>query len=67
MNSLYQELNRTKTNDIVTMFKQSDDPKSLLINLISTNPRVAAVMKEIQANGGDAKSLFFSESKRNGC
>lgn len=38
----------------------------MLMNLMSSNPQVAAVMKEVQANGGDAKSLFYRKAKEMG-
>lgn len=62
MNSLYQQLNQTKTDNLITMFKQSRDPQGLLMNLMTYNPQVSAVVKEIQANGGDARSLFYKKA-----
>lgn len=38
----------------------------MLMNLMSSNPQVAAVMKEVQVNGGDAKSLFYRKAKEMG-
>ncbi len=38
----------------------------MLMNLMSSNPQVAAVMKEVQANGGDAKSLFYKKAESMG-
>lgn len=62
MNSLYQQLNQPKTDSLITMFKQSRDPQGLLMNLMACNPQVSAVVKEIQANGGDARSLFYKKA-----
>ncbi len=66
MNSLYQQLNQTKTENWITMFKQSRDPQSLLMNLVASNPQVSAIVKEVQANGGDAKSLFYKKAESMG-
>ncbi len=62
MNSLYQQLNQTRTVNLATMFKQSRDPQGLLMNLMTCNPQVSAVVKEVQANGGDARSLFYKKA-----
>ncbi len=48
------------------MIKSSGNPQQMLMNLMSSNPLVAAVMKEVQANGGDAKSLFYRKAKEMG-
>lgn len=66
MNSLYQQLNQSKTENWAAMFKQSRDPKSLIVSLMMTNPQVASVMKDVQANGGDAKGLFYKRANEMG-
>ena len=66
MNSLYQQLNQSKTSNLITMLKESHNPQQLLYNLMSSNPQVSAVMKEVQANGGDAKGLFYRKAKEMG-
>lgn len=67
MNSLYQQLNQsTGANNLISMLKSSGNPQQMLMNLMSSNPQVAAVMKEVQANGGDAKSLFYRKAKEMG-
>lgn len=66
MNSLYQQLNQSKTSNLITMLKESRNPQQLLYNLTSSNPQVSAVMKEVQANGGDAKGLFYRKAKEMG-
>lgn len=66
MNSLYQQLNQSKTSNLITMLKESRNPQQLLYNLMSSNPQVSAVMKEVQANGGDAKGLFYRKAKEMG-
>jgi hypothetical protein len=66
MNSLYQQLNQNKTENWAAMFKQSRDPKSLSASLMMTNPQVASVMNDIQANGGDAKGLFYKRANEMG-
>lgn len=48
------------------MLKHSSNPKQLLMTLANQDYRVASVLKEVQANGGDARSLFFQKAKQMG-
>lgn len=48
------------------MLKQSKDPQGLLMNLMTVNPQVSTVIQEVQANGGDAKGLFYRKAKEMG-
>lgn len=53
-------------NDIVSMLKQSSNPQQLLQNMARANPQVASVLQEVQANGGDARSLFYRKAQQMG-
>lgn len=71
-NQLFQQLMQGQNNpnlNIIQMFKavqSSTNPNQLIQQLISTNPQVSNIMKEIQMSGGDAKSLFYSKAKQMG-
>lgn len=69
--SLYQQLNQnaTPTNNIMNMInslKQSKNPMQTLMNLASKDNSVLNVLKEVQANGGNAKALFFKKAQQMG-
>ena len=36
------------------------------MNMANSNPQVANVLKEVQANGGNAKDLFYRKAKEMG-
>lgn len=36
------------------------------MNLMTVNPQVSTVMQEVQANGGEAKGLFYRKAKEMG-
>lgn len=70
-NSLYQQLNQNATpmNNIMSMInslKQSKNPMQTLMNLASKDNSVLNVLKEVQANGGNAKALFFKKAQQMG-
>ena len=71
-NQLFQQLAQGQSNpnlNIIQMFKavqNSANPNQLIQQLMSTNPQVSNIMKEIQMNGGDAKSLFYTKAKQVG-
>lgn len=71
-NQLFQQLAQGQSNpnlNIIQMFKavqNSTNPNQLIQQLMSTNPQVSNIMKEIQMNGGDAKSLFYAKAKQMG-
>lgn len=66
MNSLFQQLNQATADNWATMFKRSRNPGELLMGLANRNPQVSAVMRDVQANGGDAKGLFLKRAQEMG-
>lgn len=71
-NSLFQQLSMNQSpvnSDIISMLqsvKQSNNPMQMLINLADRNGAVASVLREVQENGGDAKSLFYRKAQQMG-
>ena len=67
-NSLYNQLNKNQLsqNNIISMLKNIKNPQQLIMNMANSNPQVASVLKEVQANGGNAKDLFYRKAKEMG-
>lgn len=67
-NSLYNQLNKNQLsqNNMINMLKNVKNPQQLIMNMASSNPQVASVLKEVQANGGNAKDLFYRKAKEMG-
>lgn len=75
MNSLFQQIcGRTQqtapaNNNIIGMYKAlqgSGSPQQMLMSLAQQNPQVANIMREVQASGGDPKSLFYDKARQMG-
>ena len=67
-NSLYNQLNKNQLsqNNMINMLKNIKNPQQLIMNMANSNPQVASVLKEVQANGGNAKDLFYRKAKEMG-
>lgn len=67
-NSLYNQLNKNQLsqNNMINMLKNIKNPQQLIMNMANSNPQVASVLKEVQANGGNAKDLFYKKAKEMG-
>ena len=67
-NSLYNQLNKNQLsqNNMINMLKNIKNPKQLIMSMANSNPQVANVLKEVQANGGNAKDLFYRKAKEMG-
>ena len=67
-NSLYNQLNKNQLsqNNMINMLKNIKNPQQLIMNMANSNPQVANVLKEVQANGGNAKDLFYRKAKEMG-
>ena len=67
-NSLYNQLNKNQLsqNNMINMLKNIKNPQQLIMNMANSNPQVASVLKEVQANGGNAKELFYRKAKEMG-
>ena len=67
-NSLYNQLNKNQLsqNNMISMLKNIKNPQQLIMNMANSNPQVASVLKEVQANGGNAKDLFYRKAKEMG-
>ena len=67
-NSLYNQLNKNQLsqNNMINMLKNIKNPQQLIMNMTNSNPQVANVLKEVQANGGNAKDLFYRKAKEMG-
>ena len=67
-NSLYNQLNKNQLsqNNMISMLKNIKNPQQLIMNMANSNPQVASVLKEVQANGGNAKDLFYRKAKERG-
>lgn len=75
MNSLFQQLGgrhqqtSPEQNNIIEMYKalqESGNPQQMLMSLAQQNPQVAEIMREVQASGGDPKSLFYDKARQMG-
>lgn len=62
-NQLTQQM---PSNNLFSMIKNSDNPEQLLYSLANTNSIVRNVLDEVNANGGDAKSLFYKKVEEMG-
>lgn len=56
MNSLFQQLNN----------RVPQNPMDMLMGMSRNNPQLASIIKEVQENGGDAKSLFYKKAQQMG-
>ena len=67
-NSLYNQLNKNQLsqNNMINMLKNIKNPQQLIMNMANSNPQVVSVLKEVQANGGNAKDLFYRKAKEMG-
>lgn len=67
-NSLYNQLNKNQLsqNNMISVLKNIKNPQQLIMNMANSNPQVASVLKEVQANGGNAKDLFYRKAKEMG-
>ena len=67
-NSLYNQLNKNQLsqNNMINMLKNIKNPQQLIMSMANSNPQVANVLKEVQANGGNAKDLFYRKAKEMG-
>lgn len=70
-NQLFQQLMRNHSSqnniaDIIQTIKSSPNPSQMLMNIASQNKDVANILSEVQANGGDAKALFFKKAQEMG-
>ena len=67
-NSLYNQLNKNQLsqNNMINILKNIKNPQQLIMNMANSNPQVASVLKEVQANGGNAKDLFYRKAKEMG-
>ena len=48
------------------MLKNVKNPQQLIMNMANSNPQVVSVLKEVQANGGNVKDLFYRKAKEMG-
>lgn len=67
-NSLYNQLNKNQLsqNNMINILKNIKNPQQLIMNMANSNPQVANILKEVQANGGNAKDLFYRKAKEMG-
>lgn len=71
-NNLFQQLTQSQSfqnSNILQMMqaaKNSGNPMQMLTNMAKNDSTVASVLREVQANGGDAKSLFFQKAQQLG-
>ena len=47
-------------------FKNSNNQNMMMQTLMQTNPQIQEVMKFINQNGGDAKTVFYNTAKQKG-
>lgn len=65
-NSLYQQLNSNSMAAMMETIRRSPNPQAALMEMASSNSRVAQVLNEVRANGGDARSLFYRKAQQMG-
>lgn len=66
-NSLFNQMMlQNPTNNVINMMKNSSNPNQLLMSLASQNPSIQNVINEVNANGGNAKDLFYKKAQQMG-
>lgn len=66
-NNLYRQLNSASTsNSLIDVVRNSSNPYQTLMNMAKSDNRIAQIINEVNANGGDAKSLFYAKAKQMG-
>lgn len=69
-NKLFQQLGGQRPqNNIVGMFnalKGAQNPQQMLMNMMQNNPQMQSIMRDVQANGGDARALFYQRAQQMG-
>lgn len=51
---------------MMDMIKCSNNPQMLLNQMMANNPHMRQVMDYVNANGGDAKALFYKKAEEMG-
>ena len=76
MNNLYQQLmgsqgpslpnNINQIKQMMNLFKGTNNPQQLLINLAKQNPQIQNVMNLVQNSGKSPKDLFYQMAQQKG-
>ena len=75
MNSLYQQMmgnqqllnnNVSQIKNLMNVFKNSNNPQQLLMNMAKQNPQVQQVMNMIQSSGKSPRDLFYQMAQQKG-
>ena len=71
MNPILQQLNRNAASPQIQQIKSmmrmfNSNPRSMVENLIKSNPQYGAVMELVQENGGDPKKAFYALARQKG-
>ena len=67
-NRLFEQLNRMPGSpaSMVQQIKNAQNPNAMLMSMANKNPAIANIIREVQQNGGDAKSLFYKKAQQMG-
>lgn len=52
--------------NMLNILKMAKNPMDMLKIASQSNPQIAQIMKEVDANGGDAKALFYKKASEIG-
>ena len=77
MNQLYQQMmgnrspslpnnNISQIKQMMNMFRGSNNPQQLLMNLANQNPQMKQVMTMVQNSGKSPKDLFYELARQKG-
>ena len=71
MNPILQQLNQNAASPQIQQIKQmmnlfNSNPRTMVENLIKSNPNYGKVMELVQANGGDPKRAFYALAREKG-
>jgi len=71
VNPILQQLNRNAASPQIQQIKSmmrmfNSNPRSMVENLIKSNPQYGAVMELVQENGGDPKKAFYALARQKG-
>lgn len=62
INPILQDLN--KTNNLLSIFQNSNNPQELVNNILARNPQITQLIN--QYGNGDPKTAFYEYARRNG-
>ena len=70
MNKLYQSMMGqnplSNLKNMMNLMRNSNNPQAFLQTAMQNNPQMKQAMQMIQANGGDAKAVFYNLAKQKG-